>query len=361
MAAGRLSSRKGRGVIVTNGAIDVHQHVWPEEFLEALRRRTEPPYLVGWTLYTQGEPPYEVDARAHDVAARAAQEADRDLVLVSLSSPLGIEELKPDDAVPLLDAWHDGARRLGAPFGAWASVNHVAPDLEALAALLADGEAVADAVRDHAGEDQAESRAQGRSKSADGAAPNQPRNKRGREATGGFVGLQIPATRMATPQALEDVADVLRVCELADRPVLVHPGAVAQQSTTGSLPGWWPAMVDYPAQMQAAWWAWHAVGRALLPDLRICFAAGAGLAPAHDERFVARAGSVPRVDPGVFVDTSSYGRRGLGALIQALGVDVVVFGTDRPYAEPTDPDLGTAATRAIRVANPRRLLEGGRP
>jgi hypothetical protein len=350
MTVGRLSGREGWDVIVANGAIDVHQHLWPEEFIGALRRRTEPPYLVGWTLFTQGEPPYEVDAAAHDVAARAARETDRDLVLVSLSSPLGIEELKPDDAVPLLDAWHAGARRLGAPFGAWASVNHVAPDLGGLAALLADGDADAGA---DAGQDQADSAGLDATSQAGAAA------RRG--DAGAFVGLQIPATRMATPQALEDLAEVLRVCELADRPVLVHPGAVARQGAAGALPGWWPAMVDYPAQMQAAWWAWHAVGRTLLPELRICFAAGAGLAPAHDERFVARAGSVPRVDPGVFVDTSSYGRRGLGALIQALGVDVVVFGTDRPYAEPTDPDLGAAATRAIRVANPRRLLEGGRP
>jgi hypothetical protein len=166
---------------------------------------------------------------------------------------------------------------------------------------------------------------------------------------------------MATPAALEETAAILRVCELADRPVLVHPGAVTRPATAGPLPGWWPAMVDYPAQLQAAWWTWRAAGRSLFPDLRVCFAAGAGLAPAHDERFVARAGSVPRVDPGVFADTSSYGRRGLGALIQALGVDVVVLGSDRPYAEPTDPGLGAAATHAIRVANPRRLLEGGRP
>lgn len=301
---------------MTNSAIDVHQHLWPETFVEALRLRRQPPYLTDWTLHTVGEAPYAVDAAAHDEAARAARETDRARVLVSLSSPLGIEDLAPDDAAPLLDAWHDGARRFGGPFGAWASVCHVEPDLAGLGKLLAEG----------------------------------------------FAGLQIPATRMATPAALEEIADVLRVCELAGKPVLVHPGAVARPAAGAApLPAWWPAMVDYPAQMQAAWWTWHAVGRSLLPDLRVCFAAGAGLAPAHDERYVARAGSVPKVDPGVFVDTSSYGRRGLGALIQALGIDVVVLGSDRPYAEPTDPGLGAAATHAIRIANPRRLLDGGRP
>jgi hypothetical protein len=63
----------------------------------------------------------------------------------------------------------------------------------------------------------------------------------------------------------------------------------------------------------------------------------------------------------VFVDTSSYGPRGLDAVIRVLGIDNVVFGTDRPYAEPTDPGLGAAATVAIRRTNPHRLLEGGLP
>ncbi|MGZ4616579.1 MAG: amidohydrolase family protein [Actinomycetes bacterium] len=297
-------------------SVDVHQHLWPAQLVDALRSRRHGPRLDDWTLHLPGEPVYEVDPAAHDVARRAALEAGCGRVLLSLSSPLGIEELDPDAAAPLLAAWHEGVRSLPAPFGAWASVNHVDPDLDQLKALLAEG----------------------------------------------FAGLQVPATRMATPRALERCAEVLRVCELAGRPVLVHPGpAPAPARDDGAVPAWWPAVVDYPAQLQAAWWAWQAVGRALLPDLRICFAAGAGLAPVHDERFAARAGHSPRIDPDVFVDTSSYGRRGLDSLIRVLGVDAVVLGSDRPYAEPTDPDLGTAATRAIRVANPRRLLQGGHP
>ena len=45
------------------------------------------------------------------------------------------------------------------------------------------------------------------------------------------------------------------------------------------------------AQLQAAWWAWHAFGgRAEFPRLRLCFAAAAGLAPVHHERLTARGG-----------------------------------------------------------------------
>ena len=64
------------------------------------------------------------------------------------------------------------------------------------------------------------------------------------------------------------------------------------------------------------------------------------------------------LDRDTFVDTSSYGPRGLDALIRVLGIDVIVSGSDRPYADPTDPDAGAAARHAIGVVNPNRLLAG---
>ena len=117
------------------GVIDVHQHLWPAEFADRLRARTEPPYLDGWTLYTSGEAPYEVDPAAHEVDKRVAQELDDGTALVglSLSSPLGIEHLGD---VALLDAWHAGAAELPAPFKAWAAVNLLEPDLTGLESLL---------------------------------------------------------------------------------------------------------------------------------------------------------------------------------------------------------------------------------
>jgi hypothetical protein len=110
--------------------------------------------------------------------------------------------------------------------------------------------------------------------------------------------------------------------------------------------------------MQAAWWSWQAAGRRLLPRLRIGFVAGAGLAPLHHERLVARGGQLDPIDPGVFVETSSYGPEAVGSLVRCLGLDVVIRGSDRPYATATRFDLGDDADRAIDVLNPHRFLHG---
>jgi len=301
------------GPDVVQCGVDVHQHLWPPEFVDALRSRDTAPRLVGWTLYLAGEPPYEIDPTAHEPQRRAGLDPDVGRIVVGLSSPLGIEDLRPDDAGPLLLAWHKGVMSLPKPFVAWAAVSHVDPDLSGLQGLLDEG----------------------------------------------FVGLQVPATRLATPQAVEALAEVLRVCELAGRPVFVHPGPVT--TVAPAAHSWWAPVVDYAAQLQAAWWAWQAVGRSLLPQLRICFVAGAGLAPLHYERSAARGGPDLLADPDMFVDTSSYGRVGLDSLVRVLGIDSLVLGSDRPYCGPTDPGLGAAATHAVRVANPRRLLQGGCP
>jgi hypothetical protein len=290
-------------------AIDVHQHLWPPALIEALRMRTRPPRLVGWRLELDGEAPYEVDPAAHDVPKRVARENDdgTKLALVALSAALGIDD--PN----LLEAWHVGALELPAPFKPWAAANVREPDLQALRANLDNG----------------------------------------------CVGLELPATAIGTPAGVEKVGPLLEICEAADKPVLIHPGPATPPRD--DVPAWWPAVVDYVAQLHAAWWSWHVAGRQLFPDLRLCFAAAAGLAPAHHERLAARGGTYRRIDRDVFVDTSSYGPRGLDAVIRVLGIDNVVFGTDRPYAEPTDPGLGAAATVAIRRTNPHRLLEGGLP
>jgi predicted TIM-barrel fold metal-dependent hydrolase len=65
----------------------------------------------------------------------------------------------------------------------------------------------------------------------------------------------------------------------------------------------------------------------------------------------------------MFVETSSYGNRAVDSVLRVLGVDMLVFGSDRPYAQPQrDFGLGDAARHAIRATNPARLLHGdGRP
>src|SRR5438105_4482289 len=108
---------------VTSLNLDVHQHLWPERMLEALRARDKPPMLRGWTLELEGESPYEVDPSHHDPQTRRSQALEQglDLALISPSSPLGIELLPPPESRELLDAYHDGALELPAPFGAWAA------------------------------------------------------------------------------------------------------------------------------------------------------------------------------------------------------------------------------------------------
>ncbi|WP_345563192.1 amidohydrolase [Nonomuraea rosea] len=286
--------------------IDVHQHLWTGSFVDALRGRTSPPYLDGWTLILDGEPPYPVDPQDH---------ADRDttgleLALVSLSSPLGIEFLPPEESWPLLDAYHDGALALGEPFGVWAATCHSEPDPDRLA----------------------------------------------RDLDRGCAGLQIPATAEPDDRLLDVLTE-------RDLPLFVHPGPAApanlfaHSGAAAPAKAWWPALVPYVQQMHASWHYFHAVVRPRHPRLRVCFALLAGLAPLHSERLIARGGTNRgQVDQSFFVETSSYGPRAIDAIVRELGIDVVVNGSDAPYATAPDPGMGTAAAHAIQVANPRRLL-----
>jgi predicted TIM-barrel fold metal-dependent hydrolase len=296
-------------------AVDVHQHLCTEEYTARLRARTQVPYLRGWTLYTAAEAPYEIDPRHHDVARRIAADTESEvgLACLSLSAPLGIEALPRPQASLLIDAWHRGVSTLPAHFRAWASVPSTDPDLVAVRDLL--------------------------------------EHER-------FVGLQLPATEVGSPYGWERNAGLLLAAEQIGKPVFVHPGAEARRPLRGNVPGWWNPVVGYVAQMSAAWWGWQAFGgRSLFPDLRLVFAAGAGLAPVHAERHLIRGGRSTTVDPNVYVDTSCYGPRALDSLVRHLGIDALVLGSDRPYGEPLTELLGDAATRAVRVTNPRRLLE----
>ncbi|WP_433218721.1 amidohydrolase [Microtetraspora malaysiensis] len=291
-------------------SIDVHQHLWTPPFVDALRRRTAPPRLDGWTLLLDGEPPYEVNPADHDPAVRAQRAVGLDLALVSLSSPLGIEHLPPDEAWPLIDAYHAGA--LPAPFRAWAAAPVTDPDPVRLSRTLDEG----------------------------------------------FVGLQLPATALLDAAGFAAAAPLLDVLTERGLPLFVHPGPAA--APPGSPP-WWAPVVPYVQQMHAAWYAFRAVGRPRHPTLRVCFALLAGLAPLHSERAMNRgAPGRGRVDPDVFVETSSYGPRAVDAMIRELGIDVIVTGSDQPYAEAAWPDLGAAARHAVGTANALRLLDGSR-
>ena len=118
-------------------------------------------------------------------------------------------------------------------------------------------------------------------------------------------------------------------------------------------------MTSYVAEMSAAWHAWAAWGRGEHPRLPVLFAMLAGLAPLHAERLAARGGPADAVhDPLTAFDTSSYGHRALDAMLRAVGVDRLLYGSDRPVVAPPRQlgALGAAAEHAIAVVNPERFL-----
>lgn len=272
--------------------MDVHQHLWTPAFVAALRSRTRPPYLDSWTLILDGEPPYEVNPDDHDPAKRQTP------AVLSLSSPLGIETLPPEEAWPLIDAYHAD---VPPGFELWASTCLSEPDPGRLDRDLRDK-----------------------------------------------AGLQLPATVLPD----DDLLDVLTA---HGKPLFVHPGPASGDSPAA----WWPALVPYVQQMHASWHYFHAVVRPRHPRLRVCFALLAGLAPLHSERLITRGGpSRGRLDRDFFVETSSYGPKAIDAIVRELGVDVVVNGSDAPYATAPETGLGAAADHAIHVTNPLRLMKG---
>jgi 6-methylsalicylate decarboxylase len=298
-------------------AVDVHQHLWTEGFLEALAARREAPCARRvdgrWRVEVPGDVPAFVDPLEHDPARRAAalRDAGLDAALLVGSLPLGVEALPGDAARAVLDAWLDDVLALGGPFGAWASVPLDRPT---------GGDVVAALDR-------------------------------------GAVGIALPAAALATPEGVEAHGDVLAALEHHDAPLLVHPGAV--EAGTPDRPAWWPAMTGYLADLHAAWHAFVAWGRPAHPALRVCFVALAGGAPLHVERLAARGGPVAgATDPGIFYDTSSYGPRAIDAMARIVGIDQLVHGSDAPVvaAGPPPPDLGPAAQAAMAGANVARLL-----
>lgn len=286
---------------------------------DELRRRTSPPYLDGWTLHLAGEPAYEIDPHDHDPQRRTQTDHEDgvEVVLNSLSTPLGIESLAPAEAAPLLAAWHASAGDLDPALEQlWAAPALSEPALDDLAALLAHP---------------------------------------------AICGLQVPATAMGTPGQLDRLMPLLDVAHEADLPVLVHPGPVSAAANTveDGLPDWWPALTAYPAQQAAAWHAWRIAGRVSLPHLRIGFVALAGLAPIHHERMAQRGGAMGQLDRDVFYESSSYGPQAIDAMTRAVGIDALVHGSDRPYAAaPLDAALGEAFDRLWRRVNPHRFLTG---
>jgi predicted TIM-barrel fold metal-dependent hydrolase len=141
--------------------------------------------------------------------------------------------------------------------------------------------------------------------------------------------------------------------------LFVHPGAAV---TPPGAPSWWTAIVDYTAEMQAAYIAWLAAGAARWPDLDVVFAILAGGAPIQLERMAARGvDERSAMLPHIWFDTATYGRRALDLAMSTYGVEPMLFGSDMPIVDPVSAldvirSFGEAVTDALLVTNPDRLL-----
>jgi 6-methylsalicylate decarboxylase len=289
--------------------IDIHQHLWTEPLVQALASRDELPFVRrehGLTvLFLAGERPYVIDlfAEAPERRVELVELDGLDRALLCLSSPLGIESLPREQALPLIDAYHEGALALGDPFGVWGALALDRPDPADIDRALSLG----------------------------------------------CIGISLPAGALSDVEALVRLRAVLARLELRGAPLLVHPGPGPGSTFGGgrddrrtvgetslSDPLWWPALTRYVAEMQSAWLAFLNGGRPAHPQLRVVFSMLAGLAPLHSERLCSRGGPTVEPDPLVFYDTSSYGPAAVRLLEQTVGSDRLLYGSDRPVVEPSE-------------------------
>ncbi len=309
--------------------IDVHQHIWTEPLVQALATRSELPFVrreSGLTvLYLAGERPYVIDLPSEAAAHRAALvELDGlDGALVCLSSPLGIEWLAREQALALIDAYHEGALSLEGPFGVWGAIALDRADPDDVDRALARG----------------------------------------------CVGLSLPAGALASVEALAGLQPLLARLESHGAPLLVHPGPrlvpgatrAAAEASLGD-PLWWPALTGYVAGMQAAWLAFLVAGRPRHPRLRVVFSMLAGLAPLHAERLLSRGGPCPALpDPLVFYETSSYGPATVRVIAALVGPQQLLYGSDRPVVEPGELGMPEGLDWGPIVECTRRVLGATRP
>jgi hypothetical protein len=297
--------------------IDVHQHLWTEPLLDCLAARRTLPFVRranGMTiLHSAGEQPYLIDVEAEAGERRAGllEEDGLALAVVALSSAIGVEALPRGQARELIEAHLEGARALPEGFASWGPVALDPADPDDVDRLLAQG----------------------------------------------CVGVSLPAGALAGPDALALLAPLLARVQAHEATLFVHPGpapGTRPAEATLSEPLWWRPLTDYVAQMQAAWLTFATLGRREHPRLRLLFAMLAGGAPLLSERLDARGGpAVDLRDPLVFYDTSSYGPAAVEAMARRVGPEQLVYGSDRPVAEPMP-----TGREALLAANGAALLEG---
>ena len=282
---------------------DVHQHLWPEAFIAALRERTTPPFLDGGELTTP-EGSFPVDLEGHDVVARV-RALDRDgidVAVLSLQTSLGLESLPDEDRHPLEETWAAGIKEVVSSGGRFLAFS-----------------------------------------------PSRVRD--------GFVGVSLGSSVLTD---LDGASPALDAVEAAGTTVFVHPDA--GRAAGPARPAWWDWVTGYPARMQEAYLAWLAFGRERWPTLRVLFAMLAGGGPFQLERLARRGVDVrSALDPNTFFDVSTHGRRAIELCIQTFGVAQLAYGSDTPVVDSGATldavrGFGDAVTHVLQSDTPTRLL-----
>jgi 6-methylsalicylate decarboxylase len=289
---------------------DTHQHLWTEEFVEALERRSTQPYIRREhgvaRLFSAGEPPYVIDLESEQPQRRLALiDADGlDLAAVAISSPIGVEALARDEAQVLIDAWLDGAFALRDRFAVWGPIVLDRPCVDEVDTLVARG----------------------------------------------CVGISIPAGAIAGRARLGEMLPILKRVAECGVPLFVHPGRAPGQAAVpvaADEPLWWRPLTEYVWQMQAAWFTFVSGGRRELPELKVLWTMLAGGAHFMHERFTARGGDpIDLRDPLNFYETSSYGPDAVETTAALVGESQLVYGSDRPVVVPEISDRDRLHQRA---------------
>lgn len=283
---------------------DLHQHLWPERFVAALRARTTPPLLSRDELVTT-EGRFPVDLSVHRPEARilALDRDGIDVAVLSLQPSLGIDALGVRERDELEELWVE----------------------EITAVVAASG---------------------GRFLAF---SPSRARV--------GFAGVSVGASALIDA---ERAASVLDVAADQGSLVFVHPEAGSAPSE--ARPSWWAWTATYPAQMQASYLAWLDSGRDRWPELRVVFAILAGGAPFQLERLAHRGLDVrSSLDSNTYFDVATYGRRAIELVIETFGVGQLVYGSDTPVVD-SRPTLhavrgfGDSVAQILQVDTPGALL-----
>jgi aminocarboxymuconate-semialdehyde decarboxylase len=315
--------------------VDVHNHVIPDEALDLLRRDPGYGVTIDGDRWTGGHHvPFTIEASFHDLAEKIA-ELDRNQIAAAVVSPppsLFCYDVSSDRAAALCEAANEGMAKLCA----------AAPGrLRWLANLPMQDPPRA--VRAY-------------------------RAAIGRGCAGAAIGTSIAGRRLDEP-AFEEFWDA---AEAAGRPVLMHPAF--NEAHAGLEPYYLQNVIGNPLETTVAVERMICAGVfARHPRLALVVLHGGGYLPYQAGRLGHACGVRPEIPieaPEVwrafsqlYFDTITHDVAALKYLVERVGADHVVLGTDLPFDMALrDPApllaqaFGEDVRRAIGSRNARRLF-----